>query len=70
MAWGPFNPNLTITLRNYSFVLEQSEGTQLDFVSAADRPGIWGIGYPVPKIFSFRVDIFVLFQKHSISDKQ
>ena len=42
---------------NYSFVLEQSEGTQLDFLSAADRPAIWGTGDPVPKNCSFRADI-------------
>ena len=55
---------------NYSFVLEHSEGTQLDFLSAADRPAIRGTGYPVPKKFLFRADIFVLFQKHNNSDKQ
>ena len=55
---------------NYSFVLEHSEGTQLDFLSAADRPAIWGTGYPVSQIFLLRVDIFVLFQKHNVSDKQ
>ena len=36
---------------NYSFVLEHSEGTQLDFLSAADRPAIWGTGYPVSQFF-------------------
>ena len=36
---------------NYSFVLEHSEGTQLDFLSAADRPAIWGTGYPVSQNF-------------------
>ena len=30
----------------------------------------WGTGDPVPKNFSFRADIFVLFQKRNVSDKQ
>ena len=30
---------------NCGFVLEQKEGTQPYFLSAADRPAIWGTGY-------------------------
>ena len=51
---------------NYSFVLEHSEGTQLDFLSAADRPAIWGTGYPVSQNFTLGADKIVLYvQKHN-----